>query len=474
MAVLISNHFMLHSATAERLYFDYAKNCPIVDYHCHIHPRDIADDITYPNLTQLWLSGDHYKWRLMRAAGIEEDYITGDAEDFEKFLAWASVIERAVGNPLYHWSNLELYRYFDIKEPLDLSNAEQVWETVNDKLNSGMYSARHFITTSNVDLLCTTDDPTDDLFSHRRIAEDLSFSPVVVPTFRPDRIVNIEKEDYAEYVELLSQVAEFPIQNWEDLKTALHKRLDYFADHDCRLADHAMEKFVFCDTSDEKADQVFQKKMNAPSLPLTPEEEAIYRSAILLFFAGEYHTRGWAMQLHFGCRRNNNAFALRNLGPDTGFDTISGAADFVEPMANFMSLLNENGILPRMILYSLNPNDDPLIDTLIGCFQDGSETMKIQHGPAWWFNDNAQAIKNHLRSMAAQGYLPGFLGMVTDSRSFLSYARHDYFRRILCDYLGGLVESGEFHKNMELLGSIVQDVCYNNAQKIFLPNEVEY
>ncbi|MBO4474193.1 MAG: glucuronate isomerase [Clostridiales bacterium] len=471
MATLISNHFMLHSATAERLYFDYAKNCPIVDYHCHINPRDIADDTKYENLTKLWLSGDHYKWRLMRAAGIEEALITGDADDFEKFVAWASVIERAVGNPLYHWSNLELYRYFDIKEPLGLSNAEQVWETVNEKLNSGLFSARHFITSSNVNLLCTTDDPADDLFSHRRIAEDLTFGPLVIPTFRPDRIVNIEKKDFSEYVGILSKAAEMPIQSWDDLKTALHKRMDYFFDHGCRLADHAMERFVFCDTSEAEVDRIFQKKMNAPDQPITYAEETIYKSALLLYCVSEYFVRGWTMQLHFGCRRNNNSLAMEQIGPDTGFDTIAGDSGFVTPLANFMDILQLNNILPRMILYSLNPNDDVIIDTLIGCFQDGSEAMKIQHGAAWWFNDNEQGIKNHLRSLAAQGYLPGFIGMLTDSRSSLSYCRHEYFRRILCDYLGGLVEEGKFHKNMELLGSIVQDICYNNAQKIFLPSD---
>ncbi|MBO4927332.1 MAG: glucuronate isomerase [Clostridiales bacterium] len=470
MSTLLNNRFMLQTATAERLYHDYAKNCPIVDYHCHLYAGDIADNVSFENITQLWLAGDHYKWRLMRSAGIEEKYITGDADDYEKFLAWASVIEKAIGNPMYHWSTMELNIYFDIKEPLGLANADQVWETVNDKLNSGFYRARDFITSSNVELLCTTDDPIDNLAAHRRIDEDLSFMTTVLPTFRPDRVMNIEKKDFAQYIGLLSMATDLPVANWNDLKILLHQRIDHFAENGCKLADHAMENFVFTLTSDAEADRIFQKRMNAPDMPLSPEEEAAFKSALLLFFAGEYHAREWTMQIHFGCRRNNNAFTFTRLGADTGFDTISGYSDFVTPMAEYMSLLNEHGILPRMIIYSLNPNDDAIIDTLIGCFQDGSEPMRIQHGAAWWFNDNEQAIKNHLRSLAAQSYLPGFIGMLTDSRSFLSYARHDYFRRILCDYLGGLVERGEFTKNMELVGSIVQDISYNNARNIFIPS----
>ncbi len=470
MATLISNNFMLKNPTAERLYYDYAKNCPIIDYHCHLDAQDIADDVTFENITQLWLSGDHYKWRLMRSAGIEERYITGDASDYEKFMAWASVIESAVGNPMYHWASLELYRYFDIKEPLTLDNADQVWNACNAKIQSGMFSARQLLNRSNVELICTTDDPIDDLAAHRAIAEDFSINTVVLPTFRPDRIMDIEKIGYMDYLRALSGPSHM-VSSWIDLKILLTSRIDHFANHGCRLADHAMERFAFIPTSDSEAERVFHKKLLDPDTPLTDEEVIIYKSALLLFFATEYHARGWTMQIHFGCRRDNNARQFRTLGANTGFDTIGGDSNFVAPMADFMSLLEDHEILPRIILYSLNPNHDPIIDTLIGCFQNGNEAMWVQHGAAWWFNDNAQGIKNHLRSLAAQSYLPGFIGMLTDSRSFLSYTRHEYFRRILCDYLGGLVESGEFMKNMDILGSIVQDICYNNARKIFIPEE---
>ena len=470
MANLINNQFMLKSATAERLYYDYAKNCPIIDYHCHLDAQDIADDISYPNITQIWLSGDHYKWRLMRSAGIEEHYITGDADDYEKFLAWASVIERAVGNPMYHWSSLELYRYFDIKEPLTLANADQVWEMANAKLMSGMLSARQMLDRSNVELLCTTDDPIDDLSAHRAIAEDFSIKTLVLPTFRPDRIMDIEKIGFTDYLRALSGPSRM-VSSWIDLKILLTSRIEHFAAHGCRLSDHAMENFVFVPASDFDAEQVFHKKLEDPDTPLTDHEIAVYKSALLLFLASEYHARGWTMQIHFGCRRDNNARQFRALGANTGFDTISGGSNFVAPMAEFMSHLEDHEILPRMIIYSLNPHDDPIIDTLIGCFQNGKDAMWIQHGAAWWFNDNEQGIRNHLRSLAAQSFLPGFIGMLTDSRSFLSYTRHEYFRRILCDYLGGLVERGEFAKNMEILGSIVQDICYNNARRIFIPEE---
>ena len=470
MANLINNSFMLRSSTAERLYFDYAKNCPIIDYHCHLDAKDIADDVSFENITQLWLSGDHYKWRLMRSAGIEEDFITGNADDYEKFIAWASVVERAIGNPMYHWSSLELYRYFDIKEPLGLNNADQIWETVNAKIQSGMYSARQMIDRSNVELLCTTDDPIDDLSAHRQIAADLSMQTLVLPTFRPDRVMDIEKNGYYDYLSALAHPGSTPT-SWIDLKVLLSQRLDHFAEQGCRLSDHAMERFVFVPTTDSEAEQVFHKKMSDPDTPLTEHEIVVYKSALLLFFATECHARGWTMQLHFGCRRDNNASKLLSLGPNSGYDTISGDSNFVAPLADFMSLLDSHDSLPRMILYSLNPNDDPIIDTLIGCFQNGGNSMRIQHGAAWWFNDNERGIRNHLRSLASQSYLPGFIGMLTDSRSLLSYTRHEYFRRILCDYLGELVERGEFVKDMELVGSIVQDICYNNARKIFMSEE---
>ncbi len=467
MATFINNQFLLHSATAENLYFTYAQNCPIVDYHCHIEAKDIAQDITFKNITQLWLAGDHYKWRLMRSAGVDEQFITGEASDHDKFIAWAKVLESAIGNPLYHWSNLELVRYFDISEPLTSANAEKVWEITSAKLASGEITARSIIKKSNVKLLCTTDDPIDDLRWHKVIADDALFDTVVLPAFRPDRIVDIEKGGFVNYLQALGKCTGIDIQNWDDLKRALRDRIHYFAMQGCRLADHGMEKFVFAETSDDDANAVLLHRVSHPKQGLTKEQIAKFKTAIMIFFATEYKERNWTMQLHFGCRRDNNESAYRTLGINTGFDTISGYADFVEPLANYMSILAMIDKLPGMILYSLNPNDNAMIDTLIGCFQDGSKPMKIQHGSAWWFNDNMNGIRNQLRSLSEQSYLPGFVGMLTDSRSFVSYTRHEYFRRILCNFLGDMVERGEFPKHMEILGKIVTDICYNNAMKMF-------
>ncbi|MBR3058891.1 MAG: glucuronate isomerase [Clostridiales bacterium] len=467
MATFINNQFLLHSPTAENLYFSYAQNCPIVDYHCHIEAKDIAQDISFKNLTQLWLSGDHYKWRLMRSAGVNEDLITGDASDHDKFIAWAGVLEGAIGNPLYHWSHLELFRYFDISEPLTSANAEKVWEITCEKLASGEITARSLIKKSNVKLLCTTDDPIDDLRWHRVIADDALFETVVLPAFRPDRIVDIEKGGFVNYLQALSKVSGTDISNWYDLKLALRNRISFFEKNGCRLADHGMEKVLFAETSDDEANSILIQRITHPKQKLTQEEVAKFKTAIMIFFASEYKERNWTMQLHFGCRRDNNESAYRTLGINTGFDTISGYSDFVEPLANFMSILTLIDKLPRTILYSLNPNDNAMLDTLIGCFQDGSSAMKIQHGAAWWFNDNLHGMQEHLRSLAEQSYLPGFVGMLTDSRSFLSYTRHEYFRRILCNFIGDMVERGEFPKNMEILGRIVTDICYNNALSMF-------
>jgi glucuronate isomerase len=403
----------------------------------------------------------------MRSAGVNEDLITGDASDHDKFIAWAGVLEGAIGNPLYHWSHLELFRYFDISEPLTSANAEKVWEITCEKLASGEITARSLIKKSNVKLLCTTDDPIDDLRWHRVIADDALFETVVLPAFRPDRIVDIEKGGFVNYLQALSKISGTDISNWYDLKLALRNRISFFEKNGCRLADHGMEKVLFAETSDDEANSILIQRITHPKQKLTQEEVAKFKTAIMIFFASEYKERNWTMQLHFGCRRDNNESAYRTLGINTGFDTISGYSDFVEPLANFMSILTLIDKLPRTILYSLNPNDNAMLDTLIGCFQDGSSAMKIQHGAAWWFNDNLHGMQEHLRSLAEQSYLPGFVGMLTDSRSFLSYTRHEYFRRILCNFIGDMVERGEFPKNMEILGRIVTDICYNNALSMF-------
>ena len=403
----------------------------------------------------------------MRSAGVDEKYITGDADNYEKFLAYAKVVGRAIGHPLYHWSNLELKRYFDIDEPLTEESAPRIWEETKKQMEGGAFSAQSIIRKSNVRLICTTDDPIDDLRWHKKLAEDKSFDVRVLPAFRPDHVVDIEKSGFISYLKLLASASGIEVKNWYDLKIALRQRMDHFTKCGCRLADHGMENFVFSETSDNDADTIMQKRLTYPKMRLTEEEIVKFKSAIMVFFATEYSERGWTMQLHFGCRRDNNTTTFHTIGINTGFDTIAGYSDFVTPLAEYMSILTLIERLPRMILYSLNPNDNTILDTLIGCFQDGSEPMKVQHGAAWWFNDNLRGMKEHIRSLAEQSYLPGFVGMLTDSRSLLSYTRHEYFRRILCDMLGEMVEKGEFHNDLELLGSIVQDICYKNALRLF-------
>lgn len=466
MKAFISDDFLLNSDTAKTLYNNYAVGCPIVDYHCHIDPGDIALDVRFENITQVWLKADHYKWRLLRAAGVEEKFITGNASDREKFTAWAGVLGKAIGNPLYHWSHLELRRYFDYHGVLSEKTADEVWRITENLLTSPGFGARDLITRMNVEILCTTDDPADDLKWHQQIAEDPTFSVRVLPTFRPDRAIDIEKSDFTEYITKLEEVSKTKINSLPDLLQALRLRMDFFAQIGCRLSDHGMENLVFEDTDLSAAGKVFEKRLAGNPGALSDIEVNQYKTALMLYCAKAYHELGWTMQLHFGCRRDNNQLAYRSLGANTGFDCVSGGA-FVTPLVNFLNDLELESSLPRMIVYSLNPNDNPIIDTTLAAFQNGLVPGKLQHGSAWWFNDNFQGIRDHLISLASQGYLPAFVGMLTDSRSFLSYPRHEYFRRILCDLLGQMVEDGLFPNDTELLGSIVRDICYHNAANLF-------
>lgn len=457
----INDNFMLRTETARALYTNYAQNCPIIDYHCHLDPKDIAEDVSFKNITQLWLKGDHYKWRLMRAAGIEEKYITGDATDSEKFMKWASVIEKAVGNPLYHWCSLELKRYFNIDEPLTVNNAGKIWDTTSQMLSSGYMTAKNFIRVSNVKLLCTTDDPLDNLSWHKKIAEDKSFDTTVLPTFRPDKFLEIESKEYTTYLNELSELTSINIKSFSDLLNALSLRLDFFAENGCMLADHGMEQFNYLSYTDNEINVILGKKKTFSENSISASDVIKYKSALLNFFSREYKKRGWVMQLHFGAMRNLNGKMKDELGANIGCDSITGNYDFVKPLSAFFSNLQSTDELPRVICYSLNPNDDIIIDTLVGCFRN------IQHGAAWWFNDNNLGIRSHIETLMSQSYLPEFVGMLTDSRSFLSYTRHEYFRRILCDILGSYVEDGLYPDNRELLGSIIEDICYKNAAVLF-------
>lgn len=464
MKPFMGNDFLLSNDTAKMLYHDYAAKVPVIDYHCHINPQEIAEDRKFENITQVWLGGDHYKWRQMRSNGIEEKYITGDASDYEKFLAWAATLQKAIGNPLYHWSHLELKTYFGYEGTLSPETAEEVWNLCNQKLAEADFSVRNLIRRSNVTVICTTDDPIDSLAWHKQIAEDASFDVQVLPAWRPDRAMNLEKPDYISYLTKLSAVSGVKITSYAELKEALRVRLAFFASMGCKVSDHGLEFVMYAPSDEEDIAAIFEKRLSG-KLP-SAEEQLRFKSAFLLFMGKEYHRLNWAMQLHYGTRRDNNARLFRAIGPDTGFDCINSINCSAE-LAAFLNALNENDELPRTILYSLNPVDNAAIGTIIGCFQDSSAIGKIQHGSAWWFNDNKTGMTEQMTSLANLGLLSNFIGMLTDSRSFLSYTRHEYFRRILCNLIGTWVENGEYPADMNFLGKMVQDISYYNCVRYF-------
>lgn len=464
MKAFMDENFLLQSETAKKLYHEYAAKMPILDYHCHINPREIAEDRQFENITQVWLGGDHYKWRFMRSCGVDEYYITGAAPDKEKFMKWAECLGKAIGNPLYHWSHLELKAYFGFQGALSARNAEEVWELCNRKLADPSMSVRNIIRKSNVKLICTTDDPIDSLEWHKKIAEDKSFDVYVLPAWRPDKAMNLEKPDYRDYIQKLSEVSGVKISTFEDLKKALKIRLDFFASMGCLVSDHGLEYVMYEPASDTEIEAIFTKVMNKESI--TRREEMQFKTAFLTFLCGEYKKRNWVLQLHYGVKRDNNKPMFAKLGPDTGYDCINNYAPSAQT-ADFLNHLEEQGALPRTILYSLNPNDNEAIGTILGCFQNSEAVAKIQQGSAWWFNDNKTGMENQMISLANLGNLSGFVGMLTDSRSFLSYTRHEYFRRILCNLLGNWVENGEFPEDYDILGEIVQNISYNNAVNYF-------
>ena len=463
--MFLDKDFLLNTETARKLYHEAAERCPIIDYHCHINPREIWEDRRYDSITQVWLGGDHYKWRLMRSAGVEEKYITGtETDDHEKFLKWAEVLGKAIGNPLYHWSHLELRRYFGYEGILNKDTAEEVWNLANEKLHSEGYSVRGLIDRSGVETICTTDDPVDSLEWHEKLAADKSFKTAVLPAWRPDKAMNLEKPTYLDYLKQLEAVSGVKIDSFEALKQALKVRMAFFHDHNCRLSDHALNYVMYAPASDAEVEAVFKARLGG-TLP-TPEQENIFKFAFMTFVAGEYVRLGWAMQLHYGCRRDNNVTMFNRMGPDTGFDCVDNFAPSAQTAA-FLGHLEAKGSLPRTILYSLNTNDNAAIDTILGCFQKSDAVGYIQHGSAWWFDDHFDGMVDQLKSLAARGYLAGFVGMLTDSRSFLSYPRHEYFRRILCRVIGEWVEEGMFPDDMDTLGEIVKAISYGNAKRYF-------
>ena len=464
MPSFMDRDFLLTTPTARRLYHEAAEGCPIIDYHCHINPREIFEDRRYQNLTQVWLGGDHYKWRLMRCAGVPERYITGDAPDREKFQRWAEVLGRAAGNPLYHWSHLELQRYFDYNGLLNAQTAETVWKLTNEKLAQPGYSVRGLIARSNVQTLCTTDDPLDSLEWHRRLAADATFRTAVLPAWRPDKAMNLEKPAYLSYLEQLSQVSGVAVTSFAALKEALRARMAFFHENGCRLSDHALSFAMYAPADDAEIERIFASRLRGE--PVSAQEELRFKTAFILFSAAENRRLNWTMQLHYGARRDNNHGQMDRLGPDTGYDCIDTHTPSAQ-LAALLGAMDASGSLPRTVLYSLNPQDNAAIDSICGCFQSEEAVGKIQHGSAWWFNDHLQGMTEQLTSLANLGYLPGFVGMLTDSRSFLSYPRHEYFRRILCRLLGQWVEEGLFPDDFDTLSSIVRDVSYQNAERYF-------
>ena len=464
MKAFMDKDFLLETETAQKLYHEYAAKMPILDYHCHINPQEIAEDRKFENITQVWLGGDHYKWRQMRSNGVEEKYITGDASDREKFQKWAETLEKAIGNPLYHWSHLELQRYFGYYGALNGETAEEVWNLCNAKLQEDGMSARNLIRQSNVTLVCTTDDPVDSLEWHEKIAADESFEVQVLPAWRPDKAMNLEKTDYLEYLKKLEVVSGVKIDSFASLIEALRIRMDYFAEHGCSVSDHGLEYVMYAPASEEEIEAIFAKRLRGEAVSRANELQ--FKTAYMVALGREYHKKNWVMQLHYGVKRDNNGMIFGKLGPDAGIDCINNYAPSSE-MADYLNALAITDELPKTILYSLNPTDNAAIGTIIGCFQSEEARGKIQQGSAWWFNDNKQGMIEQMTSLANLGLLGNFIGMLTDSRSFLSYTRHEYFRRIMCNLIGGWVENGEYPADEKVLGRMVQDISYNNAVRYF-------
>ena len=450
--------FMLSTKTAQALYHSIAADLPIIDYHCHLSAKEIYEDRRFQNITKLWLEGDHYKWRLMRSFGIEEKYITGEANDKEKFLKWVEALETAIGNPLYHWSHLELQNYFGFDSIICRENSESIWNLCSKKLAREDFSARNLILRSGVEVICTTDDPADTLEWHKKLRES-DFTVKVLPSFRPDKALGIEKADFTAYLEKLGHITSFA-----SFKEVLKARLDYFVSLGCKVSDHGLAAVPFVPAEEAEIEAIFQKRLKG-ILPTAPEEQK-FKTALLIFLGREYAARGMVMQLHFGVMRDINTRVYEALGADAGIDAIGDAVS-MKDLAAFLNALEKTGELPKTILYSLNGNDNAALMSVIGAFQGGGVKGKVQLGSAWWFQDHESGMRAQLKALAAQGHLATFVGMLTDSRSFLSYARHEYFRRILCDVIGTWVEEGKYPDDERLLNTIIRGICYENAKKYF-------
>jgi glucuronate isomerase len=475
MKPFMDKDFLLETETAKHLFHDYSDPMPLVDYHCHISPKEIYEDRRFNNIAEVWLGGenpdgtyfgDHYKWRVMRSNGTPEEYITGHKPDFERFVKFAEALEMAIGNPMYHWSNAELHKYFGITEPLTVENAKEIWDKTSDMLqNDPNMSVRGLIKQSNVAFIGTTDDPIDSLEWHEKIAADPSIEVKVCPSYRPDKAININKEGFAEYIgKLAASVGKDKLESAQEVIDALIERLEFFAKLGCRASDHGLDYIPFRPAPMEEVDAVYKKVMAGESI--TVEEAEKYQTAVLMALAKAYHRLNIAMQIHYSCYRNANERIFRKMGPDTGVDMIAQNT-CGEDIARMLSALDMTNECPKTIIYSLNPADNEQIGTMLGCFQSDEVPGKIQHGSAWWFNDTKSGMEDQMRSLANLGLLGNFVGMLTDSRSFLSYARHDYFRRIMCNLIGNWVENGEYPNNEASLKKIVEGISYKNAARYF-------
>jgi len=469
MKKFLDENFLLNNETARRLYHDYAREMPIIDYHNHLPPGEIAGDFNFENITRIWLNGDHYKWRAMRTHGVDESYITGNKTDFEKFQKWAETVPYTLRNPLFHWTHLELQRYFEIDDLLDMDSCKKIYDRASALLQTKDYSVRGLLQKMNVRLLCTTDDPIDSLEYHKKIKQD-NWTVKVLPAFRPDKAMNVDDVmAFNNYLTLLEKASNISISTYNDYLAALKNRHDYFAENSCTVSDHGLEEIYAEDFTSTEITGIFAKIRSGGSLSM--EENSKFKSAMLVTFAEWDCEKGWVQQYHLGAIRNNNSRMMKQLGPDTGWDSI-GDFSQARALAKFLDRLDRNNKLAKTIVYNLNPADNELMATMIGNFNDGSIPGKIQWGSAWWFLDQKDGMIRQLNALSNMGLLSQFIGMLTDSRSFLSFPRHEYFRRILCNLFGEEIENGELPNEISWTGSIIQDICFRNAKNYFGWNEL--
>ena len=459
----IHDNFLLENKYAEELYHNYSKNQPIIDYHNHLNPQFIAEDKIFDNITNVWINGDHYKWRAMRTLGINEQFVTGNGSDKDKFLNWAKTVPYTMRNPLYHWTHLELARYFDIYDLLNEKSAEKIYIETSEKINSQAYSTQNLLKKVNAELVCTTEDPIDSLEYHQKFANN-SVGIKMSTAFRPDKAILIANDGYNAYLDTLGDVSGVAINTYADLQTALRKRIEFFNANGCKLSDHGLNQIDFEEFTENEVNAIFKKKRE--NRILSPEEALKFQSAILIFLSETYHEFEWVQQFHLGALRNNNARMHRILGPDTGWDSI-GDYPQAQKLSTFLNALDSKDKLTKTIIYNLNPADNEVMATMIGNFNDGSVRGKVQFGSGWWFLDQKDGMTKQLNALSNMGLISCFVGMLTDSRSFLSFPRHEYFRRILCNLLGDEIKRGELPNDMEWIGKLVADISYNNAKEYF-------